>query len=71
MTVAHRRSGKITEKDKNALVAISLLSIVITFLAWLIYFKETADRGTLQWHGFLTLPALNALLECYLYGMFD
>ena len=62
MTVAQRRPGKITEKDKNALVVISLLSvIVITFLAWLIYFKEVADRGTLEWVSYL--PALNAILN--------
>ena len=62
MVVAQERSGKITEKDKNALVAILLTSvIVITFLAWLIYFKEAADRGTLEWVAYL--PALNAILN--------
>ena len=62
MVVAKERSGKITEKDKNALVAILLTSvIVITFLAWLIYFKKAADRGTLMWISYL--PALNALLN--------
>ena len=35
--------------------------IVITFLAWLIYFKEVADRGTLEWVSYL--PALNAILN--------
>ena len=62
MAIAQRRPGKITEKDKNALVAICLLSvIVVTFLAWLIYFKEVADRGTLAWVSYL--PALNAILN--------
>ena len=62
MAIAQRRSGKITEKDKNALVGIILVSIiVVTFLAWLIYFKEAADRGTLDWVAYL--PALNAILN--------
>jgi len=48
--------------DKNALVAIFLLSIVVvTFLAWLIYFKGAADRGTLMWVSYL--PAVNAILN--------
>ena len=64
MAIAQRRSGKITEKDKNALVVISLLSvIVITFLAWIIYFKDVADRGTLSWVSYL--PALNAILNTF------
>jgi putative membrane protein len=50
--------------DKNALVAILFVSVVIvTFLAWLIYFKEAADRGTLEWISIL--PALNALLNTF------
>ena len=62
MVVSNRKPGKVSEKDKNALVAISLASVmVITFLAWLIYFKEAADRGTLEWISYL--PAVNAILN--------
>lgn len=53
---------KTDHADKNALVGILLISIlVITFLAWLIYFKEAADRGPLLWVSYL--PALNAFLN--------
>ena len=50
------------EKEKNALVLIFTASVaVITFLAWLIYFKEAADASTLAWISYL--PALNAILN--------
>ena len=48
--------------DKNAIVGILFLSIiVVTFLAWLIYFKEAADSSTLSWVS--GLPAVNAVLN--------
>lgn len=62
MVIAHRREGKISERDKNALVGILAGSVlVVTFLAWLIYFKEAADTSTLTWVRYL--PGLNALLN--------
>lgn len=62
MAIAHRRPGKPSERDRNALIGILAISVlVVTFLAWLIYFKEAADTATLTWVRYL--PALNALLN--------
>ena len=65
---------KVANKDKNALMIISFASLlVVLFLAWLIYFKEAADRGALEWVSYL--PAFNAIINaictvCLLRGFF-
>ena len=59
MGVANRQNKV---NDKNALIAIMGASVlVITFLAWLIYFKEAADSSSLEWVSYL--PAFNALIN--------
>ena len=62
MTFAQGKEGKISERDKSALLGILAGSVlVVAFLTWLIYYKEAADISTLSWVKYL--PALNALLN--------
>ena len=53
-------SSNVREK-KAILVILTVSVLVVVFLAWLIYFKETADSSSLTWVGYL--PALNAILN--------